>query len=662
MAKTLRVGMVGYGFMGKAHSNAWRQAPRFFPLKAHVELHTICGRSAAGVQAARLQFGWQNSATDWREVVDSPLIDVVDINTPNDSHAEIAIAAARAGKHILCEKPLALTTKQAEAMLAAVQKAKIVHMVCHNYRRIPAIVLAKKMINEGVLGQIYHFHARYAQDWLADPEFPLKWRLQKSIGGSGAHGDINVHIMDLARYLVGEFKEVCGVMQTFIKDRPLTGEPGKILSPAAKALEKRGKVTVDDAVTFIGRFENGALANLEAMGNDVGAQAESAAVRNLLNLILLTAVKAQAADIHFEPFEENFRVRNRIDGVLYEMLPVPKQLAAPLVARIKVMSHLDIAERRLPQDGKIPVRIGDREVDLRVSTLPTIFGESVVVRILDRQVVNLDIEKIGFPDDQLAYFKEVIERPNGIVVVTGPTGSGKTTTLYATLNTLNTIDRKIITAEDPVEYHLNGINQCQVRHKIGFDFPRILRSMLRQAPNVILVGEIRDAETAQIAIQASLTGHLVFSTLHTNDAPSAITRLIDMGVQPFLVATSIQAVLAQRLIRINCPKCQEKYTPDAKTLLALNLRPEQHPDLQLVRGKGCDYCKGTGYRGRKGIFEMMVMNRQIRDLAFEKAPTNEVRKAAIANGMTSLAMDGVRKVLSGMTTPDEIMRVAKADD
>lgn len=264
MAKTLRVGMVGYGFMGKAHSNAWRQAPRFFPLKAHVELHTICGRSAAGVQAARIQLGWQNAATDWRDVVESPLIDVVDINTPNDSHAEIAIAAARAGKHILCEKPLALTTKQAEQMLAAVQKARVVHMVCHNYRRIPAIVLAKKLIGEGALGQIYHYHARYAQDWLADPEFPLKWRLQKGISGSGAHGDINVHIMDLARYLVGEFKEVCGLMQTFIKERPLPGEAGKIQSPAAKAIEKRGKVTVDDAVTFIGRFDNGAVANLEA--------------------------------------------------------------------------------------------------------------------------------------------------------------------------------------------------------------------------------------------------------------------------------------------------------------------------------------------------------------------------------------------------------------
>ena len=264
MAKTLRVGMVGYGFMGKAHSNAWRQAPHFFPLKAKVEMNTICGRSAAGVQVARVQLGWQNATTDWRDVVESPLIEVVDINTPNDSHAEIAIAAARAGKHILCEKPLALNTKQAEQMLAAVNKAKVVHMVCHNYRRIPAIALAKKMIDEGALGQIYHYHARYAQDWLTDPEFPLKWRLQKGISGSGAHGDINVHIIDLARYLVGEFKEVCGLMQTFIKERPLPGEAGKVPSPAAKALEKRGKVTVDDAATFIGRFNNGALANLEA--------------------------------------------------------------------------------------------------------------------------------------------------------------------------------------------------------------------------------------------------------------------------------------------------------------------------------------------------------------------------------------------------------------
>lgn len=264
MAKTLRVGMIGYRFMGKAHSNAWRQAARFFPLKAHLEMHTICGRDAAGVQSARVQLGWQNAATDWRDVVENPLIDVVDITTPNDSHAEIAIAAARNGKHVLCEKPLALTVKQAEQMLAAVQKAKVVHMVCHNYRRIPAIAQSKKMITEGALGKIYHYRARYAQDWPADPEFPLVWRLQKGVSGSGAHGDINAHIIDLGRYLVGELTEVCGVLHTFIPERPLSDESGKGQGLAAKAARKLGKVTVDDASLFIGRFDNGALANLEA--------------------------------------------------------------------------------------------------------------------------------------------------------------------------------------------------------------------------------------------------------------------------------------------------------------------------------------------------------------------------------------------------------------
>jgi predicted dehydrogenase len=264
MAKTLRVGMIGYRFMGKAHSNAWRQAPKFFPLKAHVELHTICGRDANGVQSARAQLGWQNASTDWREVVENPLIDIVDINTPNDSHAEIAIAAAQNGKHVLCEKPLALTLKQSEQMLAAVQKAKVVHMVCHNYRRIPAIAQAKKMITEGALGKIYHYRARYAQDWPADPEFPLVWRLQKGVSGSGAHGDINAHIIDLARYLVGEFTEVNGLLHTFITERPVSDETGKGQGLAAKAARKLGKVTVDDASLFIGRFENGAIANLEA--------------------------------------------------------------------------------------------------------------------------------------------------------------------------------------------------------------------------------------------------------------------------------------------------------------------------------------------------------------------------------------------------------------
>jgi len=272
MAKTLRVGMVGYRFMGKAHSNAWRQAPRFFPLKAHIELHTICGRQATGVQAARAQLGWQTASTDWREVVESPLIEIVDICTTNDSHAEIAIAAAKAGKHVLCEKPLALNVKQAESMLAAVQKARVVHMVCHNYRRIPAVALARKMISEGAIGDIYHFRARYAQDRLVDPDYPITWKMQREVSGSGANGDINVHAIDLARYLVGEFTEVCGLMNTFIKERPLTRPTGRSQSPVAKALEKKGKVTVDDAVLFIGRFANGALANLEATKFALGRQ------------------------------------------------------------------------------------------------------------------------------------------------------------------------------------------------------------------------------------------------------------------------------------------------------------------------------------------------------------------------------------------------------
>ena len=272
MARTLRVGMVGCGFMGKAHSNAWRQVPHFFPLKARVELHTICGRNPARAQAARVQLGWQNSSTDWREIVESPLIDIVDICTSNDSHAEIAIAAAKAGKHVLCEKPLALEVKQAAAMLAAVQKARVVHMVCHNFRRIPAIALARRMIVEGALGGIYHYHARYAQESLVDPEYPLKWRLQKNISGSGAHGDINSHIIDLGRYLVGEFKEVCGLLHTFIKERPLLDQTGRTPSQVAKGIRRMGTVTVDDAALFMGRFENGALANLEATRNALGRQ------------------------------------------------------------------------------------------------------------------------------------------------------------------------------------------------------------------------------------------------------------------------------------------------------------------------------------------------------------------------------------------------------
>ena len=393
-----------------------------------------------------------------------------------------------------------------------------------------------------------------------------------------------------------------------------------------------------------------------------GGGEDDALIVKFVQQIITNALTNRASDIHIEPMDDHLRIRYRIDGVCFTMDPAPKRLQGPVIQRLKIMAGMMIEEKRKPQDGRIKVKIGEKSLDLRVSCLPSVHGESVVMRLLDSDSLKLSLDDMGMDPTDLKVFQGLIKRPNGIILVTGPTGSGKTTTLYATLHTLNTIDRKIITAEDPVEYHLNGINQCQVNHKIGMNFPRILRAMLRQAPNVILVGEIRDAETAQIAIQASLTGHLVFSTLHTNDAPSALTRLIDMGVPPFLVATSIQAVLAQRLIRTNCPKCLEPFTPDARQIDLLKLRPEQLSNQQFKRGKGCDNCKGSGYRGRRGIFEMMTMNRSIRDLAFNKASTSEVRKAAVANGMNTLSMDGSRKALQGITTPEEVLRMAKTDD
>ena len=393
-----------------------------------------------------------------------------------------------------------------------------------------------------------------------------------------------------------------------------------------------------------------------------GGGEDDALIVKFVQQIITNALTNRASDIHIEPMDDHLRIRYRIDGVCFTMDPAPKRLQGPVIQRLKIMAGMMIEEKRKPQDGRIKVKIGEKGLDLRVSSLPSVHGESIVMRLLDSDSLKLSLDDMGMDPTDLKVFQGLIKRPNGIILVTGPTGSGKTTTLYATLHTLNTIDRKIITAEDPVEYHLNGINQCQVNHKIGMNFPRILRAMLRQAPNVILVGEIRDAETAQIAIQASLTGHLVFSTLHTNDAPSALTRLIDMGVPPFLVATSIQAVLAQRLIRTNCPKCLEPFTPDARQIDLLKLRPEQLSNQQFKRGKGCDNCKGSGYRGRRGIFEMMTMNRSIRDLAFNKASTSEVRKAAVANGMNTLSMDGSRKALQGITTPEEVLRMAKTDD
>ena len=393
-----------------------------------------------------------------------------------------------------------------------------------------------------------------------------------------------------------------------------------------------------------------------------GGDGDDALIVKFVQQIIANALNARASDIHIEPMDDHLRIRYRVDGVCFTMDPAPKRLQGPVIQRLKIMADMKIQEKRLPQDGRIKIKIGEKKIDLRVSSLPAVHGESVVMRILDSASIKLSLDDMGFDPTDFKTFTSLIKRPNGIILVTGPTGSGKTTTLYATLNTLNTIDRKIITAEDPIEYNLAGINQCQIMHQIGLDFPRILRAMLRQAPNVILVGEIRDAETANIAIQAALTGHLVFSTLHTNDAPSAITRLIDMGVPPFLVATSIQAVVAQRLIRINCPNCLESFEPDPRQIELLGLKPDQLAERHFMHGKGCDTCKGSGYRGRRGIFEMMVMNRQLRELAFTKASTTEIRRAAIANGMHTLAMDGARKALQGITTPEEILRMAKSDE
>jgi len=395
---------------------------------------------------------------------------------------------------------------------------------------------------------------------------------------------------------------------------------------------------------------------LADLGSDINAQVESAPVRKLLNVILLTGVKAQAADIHFEPFEDNFRVRNRIDGVLYEMLPVPKALAAALVARIKVMAHLDIAERRMPQDGKIPVKIGDREVDLRVSTLPTMFGESVVIRILDRKVVNLDLDALGFPDDMLVYVKQVIERPNGIVIVTGPTGSGKTTTLYSALSAVNDESVKIITTEDPVEYEIHGLIQVPVDDEAGRSFAACLRAILRQDPDIVLVGEARDKETAQIAIQASLTGHLVFTTLHTNDAPTAITRLIDMGVEPFLLAATLETIIAQRLVRTICAKCKAPYEPSDEELLSLNISRKDIGNQRFYYGKGCEHCKNTGYKGRTALFEIMDVNDTVREMIVSKASATQIRISAQRAGMRTLRDAGIQKVFAGLSTIEEVVK------
>jgi type IV pilus assembly protein PilB len=384
--------------------------------------------------------------------------------------------------------------------------------------------------------------------------------------------------------------------------------------------------------------------------------ADQAPIVRFVNLVLMQAVQDRASDIHFEPFETEFKIRYRVDGALYEMSPPPKQLSLPVVSRIKVMANLNISERRLPQDGRISYSLGNRVIDLRVSTLPTQFGESVVLRVLDRSAVNLEIESLGFPKYLYDYTVEAIQRPNGIIVATGPTGCGKTTTLYSCLRRVNTIDSKLLTAEDPVEYDIEGIMQVAINEAVGLTFSKALRSFLRQDPDIIMVGEMRDLETAQISIQASLTGHLVLSTLHTNDAPGAVTRLIDMGVEPFLISSTLVAVIGQRLVRTICKNCRTPFEPTETQLSLLNLSPHDLGDKAFYYGRGCSTCNDTGYKGRKGIFELLTISDAIRALINERAPTVVMRQKAVELGMVTLREDGLRSVFDGDTTIEEIVK------
>ena len=437
-----------------------------------------------------------------------------------------------------------------------------------------------------------------------------------------------------------------------------------------KALERYYAVGGESVETLISDMEDdsdlaAAVAEAEKEGpldlTSVEALADSAPVRKLLNMIFLLAIKDHASDLHFEPFETEFKIRIRADGVLYEMVPPPRHLAFAITTRIKVMANLDIAERRLPQDGRIELSVGGHPVDMRVSILPTMFGESCVLRILDRSVISLDLDNMGMEPDILSTFRQMISKPNGIVLVTGPTGCGKTTTLYAALNEMNEITEKLITTEDPVEYDMDGIIQMPIDDSIGNTFAQCLRSILRQDPDKILVGEIRDLETAQIAVEASLTGHLVFSTLHTNDAPATVTRLRDMGVPPFLLSATLEGVVAQRLVRRICPNCIEETMPRIDQLAELSLTPDDLAGKKIYRGRGCESCNNMGFKGRTGLYEMMEINEPLRNLINEGVSTQRLREGAMKNGLRPLRDSGLTKLFDGVTTIEEVIRETLAD-
>jgi type IV pilus assembly protein PilB len=440
------------------------------------------------------------------------------------------------------------------------------------------------------------------------------------------------------------------------KDIQIVVSPPEQIEELIKQYYGTDSTSMEEVLKQLG--EAGELLQLRERDGEAAVEAEANAtpIIRFVDLILYQAIQDRASDIHFEPFEHEFKIRYRVDGALYEISPPPRHLALPVISRVKVMANMNIAERRLPQDGRIQKHIAGRNVDLRVSTLPTQFGESLVLRVLDRSIVNLDLEALGMPDYIHKFLLEMIERPNGIFIATGPTGSGKTTTLYSCLRKINTTDSKLITAEEPVEYDLEGIVQVPVNEAIGLTFARVLRSFLRQDPDRIMVGETRDLETAQIAIQASLTGHLVFTTLHTNDAPGAITRLIDMGVEPFLISSTLEAVLGQRLLRSICRQCRTTYQPSETLLGELRLSRQDIGDKQFFYGKGCDACNNTGYKGRKGIYELLKITDPLRELINDRAPTVTIKQKAIELGMVSLRQDGLRSIFAGDTTLEEVLR------
>ena len=415
------------------------------------------------------------------------------------------------------------------------------------------------------------------------------------------------------------------------------------------------------ASMLVGDLDVDSVENVEA-AKESSADAEDSMIIRLVYMLIVEAHKRKTSDIHLEPMEKRFRVRYRIDGVLREMDSPPKYLQSNIISRIKIMSRMDIAEKRIPQDGRIQMRLADADIDLRVSTIPTTHGESIVMRILDKTSIQLDIPKLGFYTDDQEKIDRIISMPDGVFLVTGPTGSGKTTSLYAFLNSINKPNRKIITVEDPVEYQLNGINQVQVDPIVQMTFSNALRAMLRQAPNIIMVGEIRDRETAEIAINASLTGHLVFSTLHTNDAPSAVTRLIDMGVKPFLVASSVRAIMAQRLVRRVCKKCAQPYTPSPTEIRMLNLDESFIKNSNFMKGRGCPECGNSGYKGRVGIYEIFLVGEEIQHLIYGKESSHTIREAARKSGMRTLREDGLRKAAAGTTTLEEVLQTTIGDD